>query len=369
MELKALLFCSDESATRLLSGVLAEQEIEAEHAPDAEAALALFADRRFDALILDTDDSAHSQDILSKARLSKTNCSTLVVALVGSTGNVREFFSRGANFVLYKPLSEERARVSLTAARALMRRERRRNPRIPVYTSAEIAYSNVEESRSTILDVSEEGAAIQSERKLPPSCKVYFQFTLPGQPKLVRLSGEIAWQDSSGRVGIRFVDVPQASRRVLKEWLLHNDFRKESNTGQRPDLAQVSPPKPSDPAEALQRLRSSPGNRRGESRHACTLGAEVHRLGDSVPNRCTLSDIGSGGCYVEMPSPFESRTLVEIIVRTQNMKIRVCGTVQSVHPGFGMGVRFTLKSASEREHVERLVSLVSAGSALEPKPF
>jgi DNA-binding NarL/FixJ family response regulator len=369
MELKALLVCTDGSATQLLSRILAEQEIAAEHAPGADAALAMVADRRFDALILDTDDPAHAQEILSKARLSKPNCSTLVIALVGSTSNVREFFSRGANFVLYKPLSEERARVSLKAARALMRRERRRTPRIPVYTSAEIAYSNVEESSSTILDVSEEGAAIQSESKLPPSCKVYFQFTLPGQPKLVRLSGEIAWQDSSGRVGIRFVDVPQASRRVLKEWLLHNDFRKEPNSGQRPAPVAPATPKPSDPAEALQRFRSSPGNRRGESRHACTLGAEVHRLGNSVPNRCTLSDIGSGGCYVEMPSPFEPQTAVEIIVRAQNVKIRVCGTVQSVHPGFGMGVRFTLKSASEREHVEQLVSLVSGGTALEPKAF
>ena len=126
--------------------------------------------------------------------------------------------------------------------------------------------------------------------------------------------------------------------------------------------AQVSPPKPSDPAEALQRLRSSPGNRRGEFRATPALLA-LKSIGgqNSVFNRCTLSDIGSGGCYVEMPSPFESRTLVEIIVRTQNMKIRVCGTVQSVHPGFGMGVRFTLKSASEREHVERLVSLVPPG--------
>jgi len=69
------------------------------------------------------------------------------------------------------------------------------------------------------LDLSEDGLAIQSERRLPPRCKVYFQFNLPGDKSSVRLSGDVVWQDSSGRVGIRFVDVPQTSRRTLNEWI------------------------------------------------------------------------------------------------------------------------------------------------------
>jgi hypothetical protein len=218
-----------------------------------------------------------------------------------------------------------------------------------------------------MLDVSEEGAAIQSERRLPPACKVYFQFTLPGQTKLVRLSGEVAWQDSTGRVGIRFVDVPQTSRRILNEWLLHNNFRKENSAPKTITTPLATPTAASDAEQsAMQRLRSLPGNRRGESRHACSLGAEVYRLGSTVPNRCSLSDISSGGCYVEMPTPFEANSPVEIIVRTQSMKIRVRGLVQATHPGFGMGVRFSLKDAPEREQVQQLINVVSAGPTLEP---
>ena len=370
MELRALLLCPDARSAQLLGEILAEQGIAVDQVSDAAAALESVATRRFDALILDADDEERAKEILSKARISAANSGTLVVALVASTSNVRQFFSMGANFVLYKPLSAERAQVSLKAARALMRRERRRAPRIPVHAPAGIAYANVEDSRSTMLDVSEEGAAIQSERRLPPSCKVYFQFTLPGQTKLVRLSGEIAWQDSGGRVGIRFVDVPQTSRRVLKEWLLHNDFRKDAKPSQAvPVAAPSSEPTSNESQDGLQRLRSLPGNRRGESRHACTLGAEVYRLGNPVPNRCNLSDIGAGGCYVEMPSPFDSQANVEIIVRAKGMKIRVRGVVQSVHPGFGMGVRFNLRDASEKDQVQQLVDLVSAGPTLEPKMF
>ena len=78
---------------------------------------------------------------------------------------------------------------------------------------------NAENVAATLLDLSEDGLAIQSERRLPPRCKVYFQFNLPGDKSSVRLSGDVVWQDSSGRVGIRFVDVPQTSRRTMNEWI------------------------------------------------------------------------------------------------------------------------------------------------------
>ena len=75
-----------------------------------------------------------------------------------------------------------------------------------------------------------------------------------------------------------------------------------------------------------------------------------------MPNRCVLSDISAGGCYVETTEPFPVGAAVEIIVRTLAMKLRVQGVVQVAHPGFGMGVKFTLKTAEQREQVEHLVA-------------
>src|SRR5205823_13243961 len=124
---------------------------------------------------------------------------------------------RSSNLVLCTPITAERAKSGLGAARAWMRREKRQHKRIPVHASAGFAYANVENEPATLVDLSENGTAIQCERKLPPAAKVYFQFTLPGHKKVVRLAGEVAWQDSSGRVGIHFVDVPQTSRKLLKE--------------------------------------------------------------------------------------------------------------------------------------------------------
>src|SRR6266481_2504992 len=125
-------------------------------------------------------------------------------------------------------------------------------------------------------------------------------------------------------------------------------------------------PKPERNPEAKDAtLVSNAGNRRGEQRLACKLGAEVYRLGTSVPNRCTLSDISEGGCYVEIPSPFSKQSGVEILVRTADTKLRIRGQVLATNPGFGMGVRFTFRDAVEREEILRLLALLSTGPSLD----
>ena len=82
-----------------------------------------------------------------------------------------------------------------------------------------------------------------------------------------------------------------------------------------------------------------------------------------MPHRCTLSDISTGGCYVETTEPLPKGTVLSIVVRTHELKLCVAGTVQSTHPGFGMGVHFNLTSETERAQVRELIACADA----EPK--
>jgi hypothetical protein len=41
------------------------------------------------------------------------------------------------------------------------------------------------------------------------------------------------------------------------------------------------------------------------------------------------------------------------------LKLRLRGTVQAAHPGFGMGVAFELKTNDERESVKKLTEFVA----------
>jgi hypothetical protein len=124
----------------------------------------------------------------------------------------------------------------------------------------------------------------------------------------------------------------------------------------------------SDSPGGLGLLAVSSADRRERSRRACHLSADVYHTGSSVPNRCTLSDISPGGCYVETTAPFGKGTSVDIVVRTAAIKLRVRGNVQAMHPGFGMGVSFNITTAEEREQVRQLIACQpkEPGVAAEP---
>jgi hypothetical protein len=295
----------------------------------------------------------------------------MLIVIVDADFNARPLFGLGANFVLYRPLSSERTRISLRAARGLIRRERRRAPRIPVTATVRVAYPGAPELDAILKDLSADGTSIKTAEPIPPSCKVYFQFSLPGQTDLVRLSGEVAWQDAGGRSGIRFIDVPQSSRRLMQAWLQHKKAQVLPGQSNPPSAATkpfATPPRPdretTSASTPIVGLGANAGNRRDGRRLGCKLGAEVYRFGSKVPHRCVLSDISEGGCYVEMPTPFTSQSSIEIVVRTAETKVRISGQVLNSHPGFGMGVRFEFTDDAEREDVLRLLAVLASGPAL-----
>jgi len=361
MDLRVLVVCPDQDSAKLLGTVLTEMEIASEQESSISRGLERMQEETFDAVILDYRADESWEEFLTRLRQNSTSRKTLLIAILDSDYSARPVFGLGANFVLYRPLSLERTRLSLRAARGLMRRERRRTPRIPVNSPTSVAYPGTEDASATIVDLSDGGTSVRSGTSLPPVGKVYFQFALPGQEQAVRVSGEVAWQDASGRTGIRFADVPQTSRRLIQAWLLQNSFRQTQDQPAPP----IAPVQRNRPASIGPKEAGLGSNRRGERRFPCKMGAEVYRLGSNVPNRCTLSDISEGGCYVEMPSPLTGQTGVEIVIRTAEMKVKIQGQVLAVHPGFGMGVRFMFDNDDEREEVLRLLALLASGPTID----
>ena len=402
MTLSSLLVCADEASVQVLKRVLDELGIQVELCPDAVRAAVRVAQQRFDLLILDCETQSDVVGLLGESRSSRLNDSTLAVAVVSGQENIREIFSLGVNFVLYKPVSYDRALSSLRAAQSVLHRDKRRKSRAPVHTHATIDYAGVQQARATLVDLAEDGMAVNFGKKLPPTCKVYFQFQLPGQTASVRLSGQVVWQDWNGRAGIQFVDVPKSSRKVLQEWMKLNTVETRKPESSSADAVEVehsvspmdnrfasgrqnktaeedktqsgnkthreskTPPQEKSEGsrheEAVTRLRSESSNRRGQTRYTCRLGAEVYQKGSSVRNYCHLSDLGPGGCYLEMPLAFAAGTAVEIVVRTHEMKLRISGEVKASHPGYGMGVSFRLNTKDERDGVQQLIDFVAAAA-------
>ncbi|HWY20911.1 MAG TPA: PilZ domain-containing protein [Candidatus Acidoferrum sp.] len=383
MNLTSLLVCADEAAVQELRRVLEELNIQVELCADPVRAAVRLAQERFDLIILDCKKQSDAIGLLQESRSSRVNGTSLAVVVVEGQESIREMFALGVNFVLYKPVSYERVLSTLRAAQAVLFRDKRRKARATVHTQATIDYAGVERDKATLVDLAEDGMAVNFGKRLPPTCKVYFQFQLPGQTATVRLSGVVMWQDWNGRAGVQFVDVPKTSRRIVSEWL-------QSNLADAPkrELAEEAVQvehsiRPSESAieadrqqagkdsaakqevkdhnrDAVARLRSEPNNRRGQTRYACRLGAEVYQQGSSVRNYCHLSDLSPGGCYLEMPLAFPAGTPIEITVRTQEMKLRLSGLVKASHPGYGMGVSFKLNTKDERHGVQQLMDFVAA---------
>lgn len=382
MTLSALLVCTDKAAAQVLSRVLKELSIRVESCPDFARASIRAAQERFDVIIVDGQSSAEVLSLLRDTRTSRLNDVTLAVAVVPSQESIRELFSLGVNFVLYKPVAYERALSSLRAARAVMRKEKRKNARAVVHTHATVDYANAQQEKATLVNLAPGGMAVLFGKKLPPTSKVYFQFKLPNQTASVRLSGQVVWQDWNGRAGVQFVDVPKASRKLLDEFLglhLPKDNEKPElfdvhdvtveveeplgmsvisrewtpRHGEAAVAEKVAPP-------AATTSSADADNRRAQTRYSCRIGAEVYRTGTSVPHHCCLTDLSSGGCYLEVPLPFPQGSSVEILVRTYDLKLRLRGTVQTSHPGYGMGVAFELNTKEEQANVKKLIDFVAA---------
>jgi CheY-like chemotaxis protein len=374
MTLSSLLVCADKAAVEVLRQVLEELGIRVELCADPVRAAVRLAQERYDLIILDCETQAGVVALLHESKSSRLNDATLTVVVVAGQESIREMFSLGVNFVLYKPVSHERALSTLRAAQTVLHRDKRRKARAAVHTHATIDYAGEERAKATLVNLAQDGMGVNFGKKLPPTCKVYFQFQLPGQMANVRLSGQVVWQDWNGRAGIQFVDVPQGSRRVLQEWLNLNAAAAPKGEPASEAVGVEHSSRPSGGSdrqvekqeakgrdvEAVARLRSEPDNRRGQTRYACRLGAEVYQKGSSVRNYCHLSDLSPGGCYLEMPLAFAAGTAVEITVRTQDMKLRVSGEVKASHPGYGMGILFKLNTKDERHGVQQLIDFVAA---------
>jgi len=353
MALTALVVCTDAEAVQVLGRILVEKGIGVEHCRDFAVAEARVAERRYAALIVDCEEEARAAQLISAARDAAINEKTLVVAIVDARNEVRELFTGGANFLIYKPVSLERATESLQAAWSLMPRDRRRKRRLHVSTPASITFATTEDASAPLLNLSEDGIALHSKDKIPP-CRVYFQFVLPGQTSPVRLSGDVVWQDSHGRAGLHFAQVPQASRRVLDKWLQTNSST-EGESGDPTTLILEQTRIELEPNFAHPEV-SAKAERRTQSRFNCRLGVNISGPGGGVLQHCTLTDVSAGGCYVETTEPFSVDTAVTIEVRTLDTKLCVHGKVKSSHRGYGMGVEFNAKSAEEREQVKKLLA-------------
>lgn len=316
MNLKSLLLCSDEKIVRVLRRTLGDLDIGVELCASSEIALRKLTRDRFEAIIVDCAGPGAAA-VLRSARAAPCNKRAVAVAILDPEIGLRSAFEIGAHFILYKPVSVERAKSSFRAARALMKKERRRNSRvsinIPVEMSSRESNAHI---RANTTDLGEGGLALSLPRRSKPHGQWQLSFTLPGSANVLEVSAEFAWEGTGRQVGLRFQDLSPEVSRQLREWLGRNS----------PD---------------------------GEK--------------DDPPVRCQLTDLSLGGCYLDITSPFPVSTRVTLSMRAGEVELRIEGVVRVMHPDKGMGVEFTKSTPEHRGLLEKFLSLLTENRDVQPE--
>jgi DNA-binding response OmpR family regulator len=307
MTLQALLVSTDDSAADVLGRILPMLGIAMDRSSDPETTIARIQQQKFDALIVDFDDSELAENVLRRVQL--LGAGPISIALVQDTAKVREILSGGAHFVLYKPLSDDAAKAGLRAAAALLSRERRRAVRIPVQAPVEITLPDTRKLEGILLDLSQTGMEVLTAETQIPGSLLAFRFQLPDSALEVDAHGQVAWANQNGQTGVHFLDLSEAVAEGLKSWL-----------------------------------------------EAAAIGAGMDP-DENVPH-CKLTDLSLGGCYVQTDAPFPERALVDLCLKANELSVHTEGMVRVTHPGYGMGVEFPSRTVEQREQVGKLIEFL-----------
>ena len=122
MSYRALLFCPDEAAARLVTQVLSELEFTVELSFEPFVTVQKLSDEPFDAVVVDCANEENAALLFKGARNSSLNHSSLCVAVVEGQMGVAKAFRIGANLVLTKPINIEQSKGTLRVARGLLRK-------------------------------------------------------------------------------------------------------------------------------------------------------------------------------------------------------------------------------------------------------
>lgn len=318
MNFQALLVSKDGQAASILTPVLSIFGVGMVSCEDAEA-VSLLREQKFDAVIVDFDNPNTAEQVLQGVEQSFSGDRAVTVALLSDRSELRNLLRKGANFVLYKPLSEQSAEAALSAAAALMKRHRR-SFRVPVQAPVQLKIQGGHDVEGILLDLSENGMHVLAAQPLNTATAITAHFTLPDTQQQIEARCEVTWTNPNGQAGARFVEPSDELRSTVKNWVA---ARAPSGPPQTPD---PMPP-------------------------------------------CKLTDLSAGACYVETQAPFPEGSLLTLTLKAGDKAEQAEAIVRVMHPGFGMGLEFITASPDQPQARVSFIEFLASQPGMVPEVF
>jgi hypothetical protein len=187
------------------------------------------------------------------------------------------------------------------------RQERRRFVRqklhTPVYATFNGPETDMVVDLSELLDLNEEGFAVQTSEPLEMNRAVTLCLDLTETKSYVHGSGQVIWSDETGRGGIRFSNLSEISRQRLQEWLFGNLLVACANHTARTEQLAERDHEPAPPPVPLDSSRNViPISDHGDPQSSLeSVRDELSDLGDDLDAilqliaRCSLALAGASG--------------------------------------------------------------------------
>lgn len=223
MTLESIVVSSDWQSISVLGSVLGSLRIGVSVDPETDSARARLSRSKYDAIIVDADVRGASH-FLSSLHAIPHNERTVPLAISSKSLPARDLSALGARFVFEKPLEVEQAVRTLSAARNLMLRARLRYYRQSIFAPVSLYFGQRQHVQATLTNLSQGGIGIQTADILEATGPIRMVFELPGTERSLEAKGEVAWSDSQGYAGIRFLDVNETLERDLEQWLAERYF-------------------------------------------------------------------------------------------------------------------------------------------------
>ena len=212
-----MVLSRDTDKVAVLMRAFSRLDIDVVVCSEPSSAIALMDRKKFEAVVIDFSVPG-AEALLKDIRQQRGN-KTMIAAILAGETSVGEAFAMGAKFVLYEPITLDRALQGLRAVKSLMYPQRRQQLRKPAYAPVSLKFSPGREIKAVVLNVSEGGIAVRLSEAATVRQSVRARFTLPGMPGSIDVQGLIAWADKHGRAGIRFLHVSSELHNQLKQWL------------------------------------------------------------------------------------------------------------------------------------------------------
>jgi len=223
MTLSSMVVSRDWQEVSVLECILGGLHIDVAIEDQPQRALARLNKSKVDALIVDCDLNGTAQ-FLREVQSDRRSINPVPLVIMGGSRSRNNLDATGALYAFEKPISVEQAVRTLSAARNLILDGRLRYHRAGLEIPVSLSCKRREQVEGQLVNVSQGGLQIHTDKAtdLPKTMRVAFE--LPGAKCGLKAQAEVAWQDTRGNVGIRFVKVAPRLQRTLQLWLAQQYF-------------------------------------------------------------------------------------------------------------------------------------------------